>query len=70
MNLQLRSRRRKDAEFLEKSEVGQHEANELPRVFPLPIRWGEGSRERGSLHCHGIPQTCNLQLATFNLELI
>jgi protein ImuB len=29
---------------------GQHGANELPLDFPLPIRWGEGSRVRGSVH--------------------
>jgi hypothetical protein len=32
------------------SKTEQHEANELPKAHPLPIRWGEGSRVRGSVH--------------------
>jgi RHS repeat-associated protein len=32
------------------SNTEQHESNELPRGLPLPIRWGEGLRERGSIH--------------------
>jgi hypothetical protein len=33
-----------------KLQNGQPEATELAKAHPLPIRWGEGSRERGSVH--------------------
>src|SRR5262249_16629174 len=54
-----RSSRRKENT---NSKTEQHEANELAKAYPLPIRSGEGSRERGSVHWQApynfAPRTC------------
>jgi ATP-dependent helicase Lhr and Lhr-like helicase len=46
----LRMNRSSRREENQNSQIERPDTNELPRVFPLPIRWGEGSRVRGSAH--------------------